>query len=80
MHALRDRLLASSFGPAPGLRSIGYTTHAEAEGELAWLNAEVTVRASLVWADESEHTTSTVDSLRSFSSPPPRPTHRLAGS
>jgi len=38
------------------------------------------VRASLAWADEREHTTSTVDSLRSFSPPPPRPTHRLAGS
>jgi len=45
MRELRDRLLAevSEDASAPGLRAIDYTTYAEAEAELAWLNAQIVV-------------------------------------
>lgn len=46
MRELRDRLLAAASDDAsePGLRAIDYSTYAEAEAELAWLNAQVVIR------------------------------------
>jgi G3E family GTPase len=61
MPALRDRLLGASGSPAePGVRSIDYATYAEAEAELAWLNAEVMIR---VGAEQSVYP---VEWLRAF--------------
>jgi G3E family GTPase len=55
MDQLRDRLLATgSDGAAePGLRTIDYATYAEAEAELAWLNAEVVIQAEQRSSDSS---------------------------